>query len=535
MATTQPHESAGDTTQRQQAALKTSAANVSAKPSELGPYEAKDDAYFTYYALLSHQAQMLQDSVRTSIYHRAILANAQDCFKDKLVIDVGAGNGILSLFAAQAGARRVFAIEASGMVEHLQNLVDASQLPSSTSTSAAKGKAAQHSRQRNAWIDGRIQAVHSKVEDVTPETLGGAKQVDTIVSECLGVLLLHERMCETFIDARDRFLKPGGTMLPSGGTISLALLEDRNLWDDTANKARWWETENFYGVDLSPFADAAWRQAFESPVVGCFPSKFVISPSSDYFVDFNSVKKEELERFDIQIHFADVKQTSVVHGLAGWFDLHFLPPTVPLSDASHLAPPPPPLIPAAEAAREASQMPDEDEAMTGISSSGSDATTQADRVGLATSGVPSSAVPSSANSVYGGLLSQDAPVFEPTATGPQQSALDAALAAAGIAHPSSTFDPSIPLGSSSSTFMSTSPFEPATHWQQVRFLLPEPLAVNKGQHVTGTLQFQANEHRSYTIRAEVRVGLPGAAMDELLVRRCTWRLQAQTYVWSVES
>jgi hypothetical protein len=46
-----------------------------------GIYEKKDTAYFQYYALLSHQAQMLQDSVRTTSYQKAILANAEQCFR----------------------------------------------------------------------------------------------------------------------------------------------------------------------------------------------------------------------------------------------------------------------------------------------------------------------------------------------------------------------------------------------------------------------------------------------------------------------
>ncbi len=77
--------------------------------------------------MLSHQAQMLQDTVRTAAYQRAILNNAQSDFVDKVVMDVGAGNGILSFFAAQAGAKKVYAIEASNMVECLQKVVDASK------------------------------------------------------------------------------------------------------------------------------------------------------------------------------------------------------------------------------------------------------------------------------------------------------------------------------------------------------------------------------------------------------------------------
>ena len=49
---------------------------------------------------LQHQQNMLQDYVRTATYQQAILENAAD-FRGKLIMDVGAGTGILSLFAAQ--------------------------------------------------------------------------------------------------------------------------------------------------------------------------------------------------------------------------------------------------------------------------------------------------------------------------------------------------------------------------------------------------------------------------------------------------
>lgn len=62
---------------------------------------------------------MLQDYVRTSTYQRAILINGED-FKDRVVLDVGAGSGILSFFAVQAGAAKVYAVEASSMALHAE-------------------------------------------------------------------------------------------------------------------------------------------------------------------------------------------------------------------------------------------------------------------------------------------------------------------------------------------------------------------------------------------------------------------------------
>ncbi|MGH0189048.1 UNVERIFIED_CONTAM: hypothetical protein FKN15_033059 [Acipenser sinensis] len=79
--------------------------------------------YFQFYGYLSQQQNMMQDYVRTGTYQRAILQNHID-FKDKVVLDVGCGSGILSFFAAQAGARKVYAVEASSMAQHAEDTFD---------------------------------------------------------------------------------------------------------------------------------------------------------------------------------------------------------------------------------------------------------------------------------------------------------------------------------------------------------------------------------------------------------------------------
>jgi type I protein arginine methyltransferase len=52
---------------------------------------------------------MLKDVVRTKSYQNVITQNSF-LFKDKIVLDVGAGTGILSLFCAKAGAKHVYAV-----------------------------------------------------------------------------------------------------------------------------------------------------------------------------------------------------------------------------------------------------------------------------------------------------------------------------------------------------------------------------------------------------------------------------------------
>ena len=80
------------------------------------------DYYYDSYAHYGIHEEMLKDEVRTATYQRAILEN-RHLFKDKVVVDVGCGTGILSLFAAKAGAAKVYALECSNIVEYTKKIV----------------------------------------------------------------------------------------------------------------------------------------------------------------------------------------------------------------------------------------------------------------------------------------------------------------------------------------------------------------------------------------------------------------------------
>lgn len=59
--------------------------------------------------LLFSSQEMLKDEVRTLTYRNSMYHN-KHVFKDKIVLDVGSGTGILSMFAAKAGAKKVYGV-----------------------------------------------------------------------------------------------------------------------------------------------------------------------------------------------------------------------------------------------------------------------------------------------------------------------------------------------------------------------------------------------------------------------------------------
>lgn len=122
---------------------------------------------------------MMQDYIRTSTYQRVIHSNISD-FAGKIVLDVGAGSGILSFFAAEAGAKKVYAVEASNMAEHAQRLIKSNKL------------------------EDVITVIAGKIEEIELP-----QKVDIIISEPMGYMLYNERMLETFLHAK-KWLKEGG-------------------------------------------------------------------------------------------------------------------------------------------------------------------------------------------------------------------------------------------------------------------------------------------------------------------------------------
>jgi protein arginine N-methyltransferase 1 len=242
------------------------------------------DYYFGSYSSFYIHEDMLKDTVRTRAYQRAIEGNPED-FKDKIVLDIGCGTGILSIFAARAGAKHVYAIENAEIALYATEII-----------------------KRNGLAD-KITVIKGKMEEIKLPV----PQVDIIISEWMGYFLLYESMLDSVLWARDRYLVKSGKMLPDRVTMYLAAIEDgqyksqkRNFWSDV------------YSTDMSCLAPTVLRE----PLVDVAPSDHIISNSSK-ILDLNlcTMKPGDVEfkaGYELTINCKDK-----VHGLVGWWDSEF--------------------------------------------------------------------------------------------------------------------------------------------------------------------------------------------------------------------
>jgi protein arginine N-methyltransferase 1 len=172
---------------------------------------------------------MLEDRPRMKTYKESLEDN-KELLKDKIVIDVGAGTGILSIFAARAGARHVYAIEFSETAKMAEKVI------------AENG------------LSDRITVIQKRAEDVE---LGVdiREQADAIVSEWMGYCLLYESMLESVLSVRDRLLKPGGLMFPERARICVAGLDHESA---KRNYDSVW-VNNEYGIKMTCMKESSDR------------------------------------------------------------------------------------------------------------------------------------------------------------------------------------------------------------------------------------------------------------------------------------
>jgi type I protein arginine methyltransferase len=230
---------------------------------------------------------MLKDTVRTDAY-RDFIYDHKRLFAGKIVLDVGCGTGILSMFCAKAGASLVIAVDNSDIIDKARENV-----------------------YNNNFSD-KITCLRGKIEEVTLPV----QKVDVIVSEWMGYCLLYEAMLDSVIWARDMYLKPDGLMVPSHINMWIAPLSDP---DYVADHITFWR--DVYGFDMKAMQAGIYDEA-----------QVIYMPSS-------SLCAEAFPFLQLNLHLATVdslvsrkawegtlsKDIDALDGFVIWFDTFFMP------------------------------------------------------------------------------------------------------------------------------------------------------------------------------------------------------------------
>ncbi|KDN41666.1 putative HMT1-hnRNP arginine N-methyltransferase [Tilletiaria anomala UBC 951] len=245
------------------------------------------DYYADSYSHFGIHEEMLKDQVRTLSYRDAIIQNPH-LFKDKIVLDVGCGTGILCMFAAKAGAKKVIGVDMSNIIDQAKVIIEA-----------------------NGFKD-VIHLVKGKLEEVDLG-LGPDGKVDIIISEWMGYFLLYESMLDTVLLARDKYLRPGGHLFPDEATLYLSAIEDQEYKEE---KIGFWN--DVYGFDYSCIKEIALRE----PLVDTVELRSVVcDPCAIKKLNLLTCKKEDLDftgEFELK-----ATRNDFVHAFLGWFDISF--------------------------------------------------------------------------------------------------------------------------------------------------------------------------------------------------------------------
>eukprot|EP00998_Keelungia_sp_KM082_P005397 NODE_1724_length_1238_cov_71.102610_g1709_i0.p1 GENE.NODE_1724_length_1238_cov_71.102610_g1709_i0~~NODE_1724_length_1238_cov_71.102610_g1709_i0.p1 ORF type:complete len:338 (+),score=60.42 NODE_1724_length_1238_cov_71.102610_g1709_i0:88-1101(+) len=255
------------------------------------------DEYFQSYNDLAVHKLMLQDQPRVNAYLQAFqqLKHAGK-WQEAIVLDVGAGTGVLSMLAATVGCKHVHAVEASPMAVMARTLVEHNCLQDKVT-----------------------------VYQCTAEEVELPEKVDFVISEWMGFYLLHENMLPSVIAARDKWMKPGGTMLPTRAAIYLSPVEMTNYY---AKHVHCWGS--MYGLDYSPVAQAAKELLPAEPVcTEVIGSDQLLSDKQLVgIIDCNTATAESLQHVSATLTFPFLRQ-GTLHGFCCWFDCDFAMDTAP--------------------------------------------------------------------------------------------------------------------------------------------------------------------------------------------------------------
>jgi precorrin-6B methylase 2 len=172
-------------------------------------------------------ARMLHDDRRTGDYLAALREAVRP---GDVVLEIGTGSGVLAIAAARAGARHVYAIEASDIAEVAARVLEANGV-----------------EDRVTLVPGWSRLIE------LPEP------ADVLVAEIIGNEPLEEEILETTLDARRRLLKPGARLIPHTLTLLARplLLPESDARQRAMGQAAVERWRRLYDMEFQPLLDAA--------------------------------------------------------------------------------------------------------------------------------------------------------------------------------------------------------------------------------------------------------------------------------------
>ena len=227
--------------------------------------------------------KMFADRQRHDAYEQAL---RQSVRPGDVVLDIGTGIGVYALLAAKLGARRVFAVEPNPFVELGPRLA------------------------RTNGLDDRVEFIEAMSTEIDlPE------KVDVVVADLRGVLPFHEHNFASLRDARQRFLKPGGIVIPTSDRVFAALATNpkgerhfRSVWID-----------NPFDLDLS---EAMADQAHALRQDRVDPSDLRCDPVEIATIDYASTDSDhDVDHREV----VEITSAGTLHGFSVWFEATLLP------------------------------------------------------------------------------------------------------------------------------------------------------------------------------------------------------------------
>jgi len=161
--------------------------------------DAEAELYNHTNQLLQSHEKLLSDAKRNQPFYRSLKKTVT---RNSCVLDIGSGTGVWAIAAARLGARRVVAIEQSPLLIGLIKKFA-----------------------KDIGVDNRVEVIQGDSRQIQLE-----REFDLVISETIGYLVFDESIVPIMIDARKRFLKPGGTLIPEtvGLVAAAAHLESRH-------------------------------------------------------------------------------------------------------------------------------------------------------------------------------------------------------------------------------------------------------------------------------------------------------------------